>query len=886
MIDGRSSQFNDLVEYLKIGEEGYSLSFNHTKISCNLDGLKDVQEQYDGAILALKIITALTGIKFVQTSDEADIRFENEDNGAYCMHLETTETEIKHTFVNVEKTWMDYSHSENKWSYGAYGLQTFIHEICHALGLNHPGPYNGHATYQTDRKFDIDTWQYTIMSYFTQSEYTANNASFLYLMAPMMADLKALRDLYGALPVNPENTLYGKGETVWDGLTDLSENPNSTFCINDTGGYDILDFSNLAPGALIDLRAGLYSNVNGLTANVSVAIGTVLEEARGGSGNDVVNGNQTANRLVGNGGDDTLNGYDGNDLLEGGEGKDRLDGGAGSDTVGYSDAAAGVAASLFDATANRGAAQGDTYVSIENLAGSRFADELVGNSGDNILEGGEGEDRLKGNLGEDTASYEHAAAAVVASLADPSLNRGDAAGDTYDGVENLRGSAYGDTLGGDSGNNILEGGGGADILDGGAGQDTVSYAHATTGVVANLSNTSQNGGEASGDSYRGIENLRGSALDDTLTGDNSDNELDGGTGKDVLSGGGGNDTFVLGAEDDRVNDSAGVDTITSTISRSLLSYASIENLTLLGSNAISGKGNALANVITGNDAANILDGDAGLDRLIGGQGNDTYVLGTEYDSVVDSGGIDTITSLITRNLTNYASIENLILLGSGPAGAIGNGLNNILTGNAGNNRLDGGAGRDILIGGAGNDVYVLLAEFDTVTDSAGIDTIESSVTRNLASYRGIENLTLKGMGSVDGFGNEANNVLLGNTGANKLNGLFGNDILTGGAGRDSFLFSTAFRPQNVDTITDFSVKDDTILISSSLLSGMRAGALAASAFTSNLLGVATRATDRFIYESDTGKLFYDANGNAAGGAVQFATLSKNLALTALDFVLI
>lgn len=886
MIDGLSSQFKDLVEYLKNGEEGYSLSFNHTTISCNLEGLKDVTEQYDSAILALKIISAFTGIKFVETSDTADIVFDNENTGAYCQHLDTTETEIKLTFVNVEKTWMDYSDSENKWSYGGYGLQTFIHEICHALGLNHPGNYNGSATYETDRKFDIDTWQYTIMSYFTQPEYAANKASFLYLIAPMMADLKALRDLYGALPVNPGNTLYGKGETVWDGITDLGVNPNSTFCINDTGGYDIVDFSNLAPDALIDLRAGLYSNINGQTANVSVAIGTMLEEARGGSGKDVINGNQIANRLVGNSGDDTLNGYDGNDLLEGGDGKDRLDGGAGSDTAGYSDAATGITASLADAAVNRGAAQGDTYVSIENLAGSRFADELIGNSGDNILEGGAGADRLKGNLGQDTASYEHASAAVVARLADASHNGGDAAGDTYDGVENLRGSAYGDTLSGDSGSNILEGGAGADRLDGGAGKDTASYGHATRGVIANLGNASQNGGEASGDSYYGIENLRGSAFDDTLTGDNADNELDGGTGKDVLYGGGGNDTFVLGAEEDRVSDSAGVDTITSTISRSLLTYASIENLTLLGSNAVNGKGNALANVIIGNDAANILDGDTGLDRLIGGQGNDTYVLGKEYDSVVDIAGVDTITSLVTRNLTNYAAIENLTLLGSGPSDAIGNGFNNILTGNAGNNRLDGGAGRDTLIGGAGNDVYVLSAEFDTVTDTAGVDTIESSMTRNLASYRGIENLTLKGMGNVDGLGNDANNTLIGNSGGNRLNGLFGNDSLTGGAGRDNFVFSTAFRPQNVDQITDFSVRDDTIHIASSLLSGMRAGALAATAFASNLLGVATRATDRIIYESDTGKLFYDANGSAAGGSVQFATLSKNLALTALDFAII
>ncbi|MBA3043066.1 MAG: hypothetical protein FP819_25505 [Rhizobiaceae bacterium] len=92
---------------------------------------------------------------------------------------------------------------------------------------------------------------------------------------------------------------------------------------------------------------------------------------------------------------------------------------------------------------------------------------------------------------------------------------------------------------------------------------------------------------------------------------------------------------------------------------------------------------------------------------------------------------------------------------------------------------------------------------------------------------------------------------------------------------------------NVDTITDFSVADDTISLENSVFTTIGAvGTLAASAFVRNTTGLAQDASDRIIYESDTGNLFYDSNGNAAGGSVLIAVLDPGLLMTNLDFTVI
>ena len=138
-------------------------------------------------------------------------------------------------------------------------------------------------------------------------------------------------------------------------------------------------------------------------------------------------------------------------------------------------AATGLTASLANPAINTGEAAGDTYTSIEGLRGSDFNDTLTGDADDNYLRGGLGADALNGGAGFDFASYQNAAAGVTASLANPAINTGEAAGDTYISIEGLLGSAFNDTLIGDANDNILQGGPGADALNGGSGFDYASY---------------------------------------------------------------------------------------------------------------------------------------------------------------------------------------------------------------------------------------------------------------------------------------------------------------------------------------------------------------------------------------------------------------------------
>lgn len=479
------------------------------------------------------------------------------------------------------------------------------------------------------------------------------------------------------------------------------------------------------------------------------------------------------------------------------------------------------------------------------------------------------------------------------------------------------GNGDADTLSGSAGDDVLNGRGGSDTMQGragndtyvvdsigdqiiegvGDGTDTVQTAVSFT-LAANVENLSMLGTA----NINGI----GNGLANVINGNSGNNILDGAAGADTLNGGLGNDTYVLGDGSDTVTDTGGTDTVTSTITRSIATLAAIENLTLLGAGNINGTGNALANIITGNSGVNVLNGNAGLDTLIGGLGNDAYMLGAESDTVIDSGGNDLITSTISRSLAAHASIERLTLLGAANINGTGNALNNIITGNSGVNVLDGGAGLDTLDGGLGNDAYVLGAEDDTVIDSGGNDLITSTISRTLADYATIERLTLLGSSNINGSGNGLNNLMTGNganniinggagsdtinggAGTDRLFGNIGNDTLTGGTGADFFVFHSAPNAvTNVDTITDFSIAEDTISLENSVFTTIGAvGTLAAAAFVRNTTGLAQDASDRIIYESDTGNLFFDSNGSAAGGSVLIAVLDPGLLLTNLDFTVI
>lgn len=358
------------------------------------------------------------------------------------------------------------------------------------------------------------------------------------------------------------------------------------------------------------------------------------------------------------------------------------------------------------------------------------------------------------------------------------------------------------------------------------------------------------------DTLRGIEWIIGTPNADTFHGSDTTiyEAFSGNYGADVIDGGGGlNDEVRYDRESGThgvvvdLSAGTGVDTFGDTD-------------TLLNIERV--RGTAYADTLTGSNADNVLMGLAGNDILAGGVGYDT--IRYDYDSSTASssgsygrqgirvnlqvsvdafgiihgiardgyGSVDTLTSIENVRGTAY----NDRIVGSNGA--------NTLYGLDGGDYLDGGAGVDKLYGGAGDDILL---------------------------------------------GGNSQDTLDGGDGADSLVGGIANDRLTGGSGFDTFVFDTALSATvNVDTITDFSAVDDLVQLSSKIFSSLAVGSLATSAFGTG--AVATTATQRILWDGATGNLLYDADGNGAGAAIQFAHMDAVggliPTLTAANFVVV
>ena len=533
--------------------------------------------------------------------------------------------------------------------------------------------------------------------------------------------------------------------------------------------------------------------------------------------NLTVNGTANADTLNGGTGNDTLNGLAGDDTLNGGLGADTLVGGTGNDTY-YVDNAA-------DITTEAAAAGTDTVISsinwmlatnVENLTlagaahinatGNTLANVLTGNAGDNILSGGVGADIMSGGLGNDTYVVD-VATDVVSELANAGTDTVQS-GVTFTlgaNVENLTLTATTAINGtGNALDNVLTGGSAANVLTGGAGNDTYVVGAGDTTIEAASAGTDIVQSATSWTLATNVENLTltgtsavngaGNTLNNLLTGNSAANTLDGGTGADTLVGAAGNDIYVVDNVGDVVAEfvAEGTDLVNASLSYTLT--ANVENLTLTGTSAVNGTGNASDNALTGNSAANM---------LTGGAGNDTYVVGAG-DTTIEAvnAGTDTVQSAITWTLAS--NVENLILTGSSVVNATGNASDNVLSGNTAANVLTGGLGNDIYVVGTG----------DTTVEAAGAgsDTVQSSVNWTLSAN--VETLVLTGVAAVNGIGNTLGNLLIGNSAANLLTGGLGVDTLTGGAGADTFVL-TALADSGIgagqrDIVTDFLSGTDRI----------------------------------------------------------------------------
>ncbi|MEQ1953265.1 S8 family serine peptidase [Mesorhizobium yinganensis] len=319
-------------------------------------------------------------------------------------------------------------------------------------------------------------------------------------------------------------------------------------------------------------------------------------------------------------------------------------------------------------------------------------------------------------------------------------------------------------------------------------------------------------------------------------------------------------------------------------------------------------GDSLANSLDGllgNDrlfglgGADTLDGGKGIDILEGGAGDDKLIVDDAADVIVETAGngsADRVMARVSYVLAADDDIELLTTTSSSGSTAInltGNALKQEIIGNAGVNILaDGGGAGDLLRGLGGNDVYIVRSAATVIVETSTqgtADRVSAAVDYGLGAGVRVEQITTtasSGTSGIDLTGNEIAQSMTGNAGSNIVDGKGGNDTLTGLGGKDFFVFSSALGASNVDKITDFNVADDTIQLENAVFTALTStGVLAAALFKDNFLAPID-ADDRIIYNSNSGSLFYDADGAGGAAAVKFATLSTGLALTAADFVVI
>ncbi len=665
---------------------------------------------------------------------------------------------------------------------------------------------------------------------------------------------------------------------------------------------------------------------------------TGIEGIGGTDAGDVVNGSDGAERVYAEDGNDQLNAGGGNDSLNGGRGADTLNGGAGNDVLN------GGSKSLDALDLLNYPPGSDPIDDLGDLINGGSGDDTIdGGAGDDTMLGGADDDTFVVNSAGDAVfettttlslldagGLDTVQSAVTFSL-DSSAGVRFVENLVLTGTANINGTgnALANQITGNTAANVLTDGAGAgiDTLTGLGGNDTYVVRNATTQIVEAAGQGTADRVAAgvsfvlaaddnievlttSSSSGTTAINLTGNALAQAITGNAGANVLHtgGGTGVDTLTGLGGNDTYRIYVPGAVIVESAGqgtADRVTAAVSFALAADDDIEVMTTSGSTgtgAINLTGNGLAQAITGNAGVNVLadGGGAGVDTLTGLGGNDTYRIANTASLIVESAGqgtADRVMASVSFTLAADDDIEVMTTNGSTGTAAInltGNALAQAITGNAGANVLSdgGGAGADTMTGLGGNDTYIIRNAGTVIIEGVGqgtADRVAAGVSFTLAADDDIEVLRTSSMTATTAInltGNGISQTVEGNDGANRLNGGGGNDVLTGRGGADTFVFTSALGAGNIDEITDFSVVADTIELESAIFTGLANGTLTAAAFRLNATGLAEDATDRIMYDSATGNLYFDADGNGAGARVQFAVLDSGLALTTLDLLVV
>ena len=733
------------------------------------------------------------------------------------------------------------SDEDNDVKNGHWGFETFLHEIGHSLGLWHPGPYNGTVSSSQVYMFQ-DNRQFSIMSYNNPGAFgnganwganleagaqlTLSSQTGIAASTPMVYDIAAIQAIYGADPTTRTGSdVYGFNATFIGSNAAkadpyrFSTSTGSVFSIYDAdGNQDRLDGQLFNDNQLIDLNPGSYSSMGrefGLTGqqlinNVGIAFNTTIEDAYGGSGNDTIFGNDADNRLIGNGGNDTFRGGGGTNSLEGGEG---------SDTYVISDEA------RIDFVNDSGSTGIDTVEfthasTLDWAAGVFLGDVAHASFPEGMLE------RYVGSNDADRISM--------------SVNG------SPGGVKLVGNGGSDQLLGGRGGDNI-QGGTGGDIIDGRRGIDTANFADHfgnfsggwNIDLIAGMAITRSKNSFlllSERDQLISIEGVIGSAGNDSI----QSREgiilssllvpaviplIDGGAGIDTLnlSPDIANSLAISGQQvaDDLV-------TFTSTGAGKVETTTLIRGGILLpfqqGTGHLAFKNIEFLNTGEGDDVITNAKGKivdvtvqpTGVPLVDAGNGNDTLNLSDTISNPLALNGQQTTNDVVTFSAAGAGHVQT--------ATQIRVGLETIKPANG---HLD-------------------FKSIETLNTGSGNDKVTGSASAEVV---------------ILGAGND---TMLGGGGDDSITGGLGADTLNGGTGADRFIFNAT--NEGSDSIVNFDTSDF-FTFKGSAFGGLGAGTLGAASFWSNTTGLAHDATDRFMFNKTDDTLWYDANGNVAGGTI-------------------